>query len=262
MIPAPARQETHPGAGVCQGKKPHQGFFSNPAPHQGITWSKSTTALGMRGARALEGVRKSYRARYYDPAVGRFISEDSWQFLTGPNFYSYVANDPTGQIDPTGHQQQVPYHGGPPVYEPGVWNDPGHVHTNNCYSYACDRLHPPGPPYLPQPGDESGHGIGPIINCVTIKIAARADGLKNGKNGECPCGTHDVTDYHKVRLYFTFNFMGSGWPDYHWYRQDWNGKWSSKHGSTPVGPQITNPDQDAHSWGYEFFCGTMCAPNK
>jgi hypothetical protein len=97
---------------------------------------------------------------------------------------------------------------------------------------------------------------------VTIKIAARADGLKNGKNGECPCGTHDVTDYHKVRLYFTFNFMGSGWPDYHWYRQDWNGKWSSKHGSTPVGPQITNPDQDAHSWGYEFFCGTMCAPNK
>jgi RHS repeat-associated protein len=120
-----------------------------------------------------------YRARYFDPSTGRFLSEDPIAFDGGINFYRYVANDPVGHIDPS---------------------------------------------------------------------------------GLCPCGTH------RVKLYYTPNFGGSGYPDYHWYRQDSNGKWSSKHGSWPVGPQVgldwllgPQPDQDARSWGYKF-CGTMCAP--
>jgi RHS repeat-associated protein len=57
----------------------------------------------MRGARALEGVRKSYRARSYDPAIGRFISEDPLQFGSGTvNFYAYVGNSSTNEIDPLG----------------------------------------------------------------------------------------------------------------------------------------------------------------
>jgi uncharacterized protein RhaS with RHS repeats len=90
----------------------------------------------------MEEVRPTVLLRQnYDPSQGRFISEDSWTFLTGPNFYSYTTNDPVGQIDPTGHQQQN-ISSIPPVYEPGQWNDPGHIHTNNCYSYAiyCIRL--------------------------------------------------------------------------------------------------------------------------
>jgi RHS repeat-associated protein len=36
-----------------------------------------------------------YRARYYDAIVGRFLSEDPLEFDgDGPNFYSYVRNDP------------------------------------------------------------------------------------------------------------------------------------------------------------------------
>lgn len=35
-----------------------------------------------------------YRARYYDPSVGRFMSEDPIGFKGGPNFYDYVGNDP------------------------------------------------------------------------------------------------------------------------------------------------------------------------
>ncbi len=45
-----------------------------------------------------------YRARYYDPAIGRFLSEDPIGFKGGFNFYVYVMNEPTTLIDPFGLQ--------------------------------------------------------------------------------------------------------------------------------------------------------------
>jgi RHS repeat-associated protein len=44
-----------------------------------------------------------YRARYYDPSLGRFISEDPVGFGAGDtNLYRYVNNSPTNFTDPTG----------------------------------------------------------------------------------------------------------------------------------------------------------------
>jgi RHS repeat-associated protein len=47
------------------------------------------------------------RARYFNPSLGRFISQDTVQpnapGSQGYNFYSYVANNPTTVIDPSGH---------------------------------------------------------------------------------------------------------------------------------------------------------------
>jgi RHS repeat-associated protein len=43
-----------------------------------------------------------YRARYYAPALGRFISEDPIGFVAGVNFYVYAADSPSNLIDPTG----------------------------------------------------------------------------------------------------------------------------------------------------------------
>ena len=43
-----------------------------------------------------------YRARYYEPGIGRFISEDPLGFSAGINFYEYVFNAPTNLIDPSG----------------------------------------------------------------------------------------------------------------------------------------------------------------
>jgi RHS repeat-associated protein len=43
-----------------------------------------------------------YRARFYDPAIGRFISEDPVGFVAGGNFYAYVLNRPTNFRDPSG----------------------------------------------------------------------------------------------------------------------------------------------------------------
>jgi len=48
------------------------------------------------------GPRKYYRARYYDPKIGRFISEDPLGFDDGVNFYTYVANNPVKFLDPLG----------------------------------------------------------------------------------------------------------------------------------------------------------------
>jgi RHS repeat-associated protein len=44
-----------------------------------------------------------YRARYYDPKIGRFISEDPIGFGAGDvNFYSYVFGNPINWTDPSG----------------------------------------------------------------------------------------------------------------------------------------------------------------
>jgi RHS repeat-associated protein len=43
-----------------------------------------------------------YRARYYNPQLQRFISEDPAGFYSGVNFYTYALDLPTYWIDPTG----------------------------------------------------------------------------------------------------------------------------------------------------------------
>ena len=44
-----------------------------------------------------------YRARYFDPVEGRFITEDPVGFSGGNDFYSYVNNSPLNLIDPSGN---------------------------------------------------------------------------------------------------------------------------------------------------------------
>jgi hypothetical protein len=75
----------------------------------------------------------------------------------------------------------------------------------------------------------------------------------------CPSG------YHKVML-----VIAPG-VDYHWYRQDTDGKWSHKPGITPItnldasGKPIADPakaDRDYSSQegpNYTDVCGVLCA---
>ena len=62
-----------------------------------------------------------FRARYYDPALGRFLSEDpEWSPAAEPldlNRYVYARNAPTRYTDPTGRQAHPP---GYPVVEPRI----------------------------------------------------------------------------------------------------------------------------------------------
>ncbi len=46
-----------------------------------------------------------YRARYYDPEIGRFLNEDPLGFEAGINFYTYCSNNPINFNDPDGLEE-------------------------------------------------------------------------------------------------------------------------------------------------------------
>ena len=49
-----------------------------------------------------------FRARWYDPSQGRFVSEDPIGVAGGFNLYAYAGNNPVGLRDPFGLQPQTP----------------------------------------------------------------------------------------------------------------------------------------------------------
>jgi len=53
-----------------------------------------------------------YRARYYAPNVGRFVSEDPLGFQVVNNFYAYAQDNPVNANDPTGLKIKICSKGG------------------------------------------------------------------------------------------------------------------------------------------------------
>ncbi len=47
-----------------------------------------------------------YRARYYDPDLGRFLTTDPIGYLGGINLYAYCSNDPVNYTDPWGYYKE------------------------------------------------------------------------------------------------------------------------------------------------------------
>jgi len=43
-----------------------------------------------------------YRARYYSPAIGRFLQPDPMHYIDGLSLYRYVSNNPVNSVDPFG----------------------------------------------------------------------------------------------------------------------------------------------------------------
>jgi len=90
--------------------------FANYSPHgkfgtdqNGVTYSAppSGSPFGYTGRQwdAKAGLY-NYRARYYDPALGVFLSMDPIGTKDDPNLYMYVGLDPVNATDPDGLQQR------------------------------------------------------------------------------------------------------------------------------------------------------------
>jgi RHS repeat-associated protein len=78
-------------------------------------WGNTKSELGTRmhpftytGREVGEAALLHYRARQYQPSIGKFGSEDPIRFYGGENFYSFVVNSPVMVVDPTGLYPQTP----------------------------------------------------------------------------------------------------------------------------------------------------------
>jgi len=153
-----------------------------------------------------------------------------------------------------------------PKYEPDKWNDcpnptpligacshQNHKQgKNNCYNYACNIQNDT----FAQLGNAGGYTLTDFTPDEYAK-AVETDGLiKIARDKPCPqcC--------YKVALIIRPISAGVN-PDFHWYRQDDNGRWSHKLGKTKAtdkdgsGNPIDNPE-NADSGGYTAFCGYFC----
>jgi RHS repeat-associated protein len=69
----------------------------------GLASSTTGTAFQFAGRRVDPETGLYYnRARYYSPALGRFLQTDPSGTKGGINLYAYTANDPVNRVDPTG----------------------------------------------------------------------------------------------------------------------------------------------------------------
>jgi RHS repeat-associated protein len=88
-----------------------------------------------------------YRARYYDPKAGRFITKDPISFAGGDvNLYGYVRNNPINRLDPLGLYETLfgqhyfegadvwPWYGGWPFNGSPL---PGYSEQDNVCSYPA-----------------------------------------------------------------------------------------------------------------------------
>jgi|GEM_PF-4463021 len=69
----------------------------NPFMFTGREWDRLGDSPGANGTGLYY-----YRARYYSPGMGRFISEDPIGLAGGINMYAYVGNNPLNFVDPLG----------------------------------------------------------------------------------------------------------------------------------------------------------------
>jgi RHS repeat-associated protein len=153
-----------------------------------------------------------YRARYYDPQIGRFLNEDPEGFGASVNFYAYVDNDPVDWTDPAGLDKvQVccrPLRKLKPLLIFRIWHhcyiqfldDSGNI--TDTYGVLPDRKG--GKNQIPRHGngvnkddgnpDRNSGGKCKDLPAAACQLNKLKQGLQNDvESGTCPsCGT----DYH------------------------------------------------------------------
>jgi len=86
-----------------------QDFNSTGQPISSLDPAAVDELFGYTGREWDKEVQLQYnRARWYDPATGRWLSQDPIGFEAGDaNLYRYVGNGPTGATDPSGLDERI-----------------------------------------------------------------------------------------------------------------------------------------------------------
>ena len=96
----------------------------------GITPATNTLRFQYTGQAAiLELGLLYYKARFYNPALGRFMQTDPIGYEDDLNLYAYVGNDPLNSTDPTGTEDAAI----------SLWSACLHTGGSNCGSTPLDR---------------------------------------------------------------------------------------------------------------------------
>jgi RHS repeat-associated protein len=143
-----------------------------------------------------------YRARYYSPTFGRFISEDPIGFAGGINVYAYVGNRPTGWIDPSGLRPGDKY----PSNRCAGWHA---VRDINQTSKQLNREFG-GWTYRSPDGTYS----------YTAPVEGGPDGVDPHDFNPIPAGSNYAADYHTHAAYDPAMNPGNpspGAPGYNWH---------------------------------------------
>jgi RHS repeat-associated protein len=104
-------------------RKPGVHLISQPYSYTGREWDKETGLY-------------YYRARYYDPGVGRFISKDPIGFKGGINLYNYVGGNPVNFIDSSGEVCYA-YNRIPPQFISLIPKSALDIIRNSCIGCCC-----------------------------------------------------------------------------------------------------------------------------
>jgi RHS repeat-associated protein len=85
------------GSGTVQTQYTYEPFGTSV-----VSGASSTSAMQFTGRESDGTGSDYYRARFYRPDLGRFVSEDRIGFLGGYNLYRYVEDNPVNFVDPLG----------------------------------------------------------------------------------------------------------------------------------------------------------------
>lgn len=164
------------------------------------------------------------RARYFDPATGRFLSEDPTGFDgDAVDFYGYGGENPTNSIDPFGEQQGA---GTTTAPAPPTTNPPSAPPVK-----APPRPIPDPPLPTPQPGPGLWPGIGAILGRGVIfglgelllaPPTARDEDLLPKPHGKTPpCENKNGPNCKKADQ---FHLDGAGISDPHEFKKEHLGR--------------------------------------
>ena len=170
-----------------------------------------------------------------------------------------------------------------PKYNPKIWNKNKYIrNSHNCYSYFLNKINHNEIPKCkktykkyktcnrPQPGYYNGitRKTQKNYSCKNMIKRIKQDNPNikyKGQNNNFKCEKQE----YKGALVVSKNINKN--CDYHFYREDRNGKWSHKDGATPAtnkdakGKLIKDPKIASRKYqkcDYTKYCGYFCIPKS